>query len=184
MHTLPTRNDLGSLLKPGAMCAEVGVWRGYYSVEILKWPIAKLYLVDAWVPLGEKYHDPLSTTDHEENLRLTKHHIRGHLIGHRVEIVRGFSHEIAKSNTKIPPLDFCYLDAAHDYESVIQDLRAWAPRVKRDGLLCGHDWTDNAMSKQYGWGVKRAVAEFCAEAGWEMTHVTNEDSASFVLHRK
>lgn len=184
METLPTRNDIGTLLKPGAVCAEIGVWRGYYSVEILKWPISKLFLVDAWVPLGEKYHDPLSTTDHEENLRQTKHHIRGHLVGGRVEIVRGFSGEVARDNRRIPPLDFCFLDADHSYESAIGDLRAWAPRMKPTGLLCGHDYTDNAMSKQYGWGVKRAVADFCAETGWRMTHVTNEDFASFVLQKK
>jgi hypothetical protein len=185
MHVLPTRNDLGKLLKPGAICVEAGVWRGYYSTEILKWPnVAKLFLVDAWTPLGLAYKDPLSETDHEENLRLTKHHVRGHMAGGRVQIVRGMSQDVAKNDRTIPPLDFCFIDAAHDFESVLADLRAWAPRMKPDAVLAGHDWTDNSMSQQYGWGVKRAVAEFCAETDWRMTHVTDEDFASFVLQRQ
>lgn len=182
VHVLETRNELGRLIKPGAIAAEVGVWRGYYSVEILKWPVSKLYLIDGWTPLGLAYKDPLSETDHEENLRLTKQHTRGHKS--RVEIVRGMSTEVALNDKTIPPLDFCYIDAAHDYESVLADLEAWSKRVKPDGLLCGHDWTDNSMSQQYGWGVKRAVADFCNKTKWKMTHVTNEDFASYVLEQK
>lgn len=36
--------------------------------------------------------------------------------------------------------DFIYIDGAHDYESVVQDLECYLPKVKRGGLIGGHDY--------------------------------------------
>ena len=39
-------------------------------------------------------------------------------------------------------LDFCLIDAGHDYESVKNDIRAWLPKMKPGvGWLCGDDLT-------------------------------------------
>src|SRR5205823_2061452 len=52
--------------------------------------------------------------------------------------------------------DFIFLDAAHDYASVQEDLRAWWPKLKAGGLFAGHDYSPV-------WpGVWRAVSEFFA----------------------
>ncbi|HVH71989.1 MAG TPA: class I SAM-dependent methyltransferase [Candidatus Dormibacteraeota bacterium] len=51
-------------------------------------------------------------------------------------------------------LDFCFIDAAHDYASVSRDIDAWAPKVKPGGILAGHDFADWP-----GFGVMRAVCE-------------------------
>ena len=37
-------------------------------------------------------------------------------------------------------LDMVFLDAGHDYASVTEDILAWLPKVKKGGILCGHDW--------------------------------------------
>lgn len=51
------------------------------------------------------------------------------------------------------PVDFVYIDAAHDYESVKADIAAWWPKVKPGGILAGHDYCE-------AWpGVKKAVDE-------------------------
>lgn len=51
-------------------------------------------------------------------------------------------------------VDFVFLDAAHDYDNVTADLKAWWPKIKPGGTLAGHDysppWPD----------VTRAVNEF------------------------
>jgi hypothetical protein len=48
-----------------------------------------------------------------------------------------------------------FIDAAHDYDSVLADLNAWAPKVKEGGIIAGHDIDAE--------GVQRALAEM----GWE-----------------
>jgi predicted O-methyltransferase YrrM len=50
-------------------------------------------------------------------------------------------------------LDFVFIDANHEYESVKADIAAWLPKVKRGGMLAGHDYDDNFP------GVKQAVNE-------------------------
>ena len=37
-------------------------------------------------------------------------------------------------------LDAVYIDAEHDEENVRADIRAWRPKIKRGGILSGHDW--------------------------------------------
>lgn len=50
-------------------------------------------------------------------------------------------------------IDFLFLDASHDYDSVKRDLSAWLPKMKPGSVIAGHDYTDE-------WpGVKQAVAE-------------------------
>jgi hypothetical protein len=36
-------------------------------------------------------------------------------------------------------VDFAYIDGLHDYGSVCSDLRAWHPKMKKGGVLAGHD---------------------------------------------
>jgi hypothetical protein len=37
-------------------------------------------------------------------------------------------------------LDFVFIDAAHDYESVRQDILTWLPKIKKGGYIGGHDF--------------------------------------------
>jgi len=37
-------------------------------------------------------------------------------------------------------LDFVFIDADHSYESVIQDIVVWSPKVRTGGILSGHDY--------------------------------------------
>lgn len=37
-------------------------------------------------------------------------------------------------------LDFVFIDAAHDYDSVRADILAWDPKVKEGGIISGHDY--------------------------------------------
>lgn len=49
--------------------------------------------------------------------------------------------------------DIVFIDAGHDYESCLADIRAWFPKVRAGGILCGHDYQHKFP------GVHRAVAE-------------------------
>lgn len=54
--------------------------------------------------------------------------------------------------------DLVYIDAAHDEESVYNDLIAWCPHVKPNGIFCGDDWTSS--------GVRKAVISFAQMNGF------------------
>ena len=73
-------------------------------------------------------------------------------VKHQINPVKALSWDGAafyKDNS----LDFVFIDAAHDYESVKKDINAWYPKVKKEGIIGGHDytWCDD---------VRRAVNEF------------------------
>ena len=59
-----------------------------------------------------------------------------------------------------PPgyFDIVFIDADHRYEHVRGDTIAWMPKVKKGGLLCGHDYPDNPRRRKYK-GVVAAVNE-------------------------
>lgn len=69
----------------------------------------------------------------------------------RARFIRGTSLEVA-TDMRDECLDFVFIDANHEYESVRTDIEAWYPKVRPGGLFCGHD---------FRWeGVKRALVEF------------------------
>ena len=77
--------------------------------------------------------------------------------------------------------DFIYVDANHKYKSVISDLIVWYPKLKRGGIMSGHDyvadyspekcdingdthvWLNNNGKSEYAgmFGVNKAVEDFC-----------------------
>jgi hypothetical protein len=50
-------------------------------------------------------------------------------------------------------LDFVFLDAGHDYQSISADIDAWLPKVIPGGTLAGHDY------ERYFEAVVKAVDE-------------------------
>ncbi|HUD11740.1 MAG TPA: class I SAM-dependent methyltransferase [Candidatus Saccharimonadia bacterium] len=47
--------------------------------------------------------------------------------------------------------DLIFIDASHDYDSVLADIQAWLPLLVPGGVMCGHDYMR--------WGVKNAVRQ-------------------------
>lgn len=54
-------------------------------------------------------------------------------------------------------LDFVMIDASHKYEDVVDDIKAWWPKLKEGAILAGDDWDHE--------GVKKAVLECFGEEG-------------------
>lgn len=67
--------------------------------------------------------------------------------------------------------DYVFIDGSHDYESVVADLKAWRPKVRRGGILAGHDYNQRPVSK--------AVHDVLPEA--QVDHVKNLDGNGSVI---
>lgn len=54
--------------------------------------------------------------------------------------------------------DLLHVDAGHDYEDVLQDIKLWWRNLRPGGIMMGDDWHN-------GWiGVEKAVRVFAAES--------------------
>ena len=124
--------------------AEIGVAEGHNAEQILRnLDIKKLYLVDAYRWYGD-YKHKAAKREGKAQKRLTKWQSK-------LKWMRMFSEEAAK-HIKKGELDFVYIDANHEYPYVIKDLEYWYPKVKKGGIIAGHDYQLE--------GVRDAVKEY------------------------
>lgn len=54
-------------------------------------------------------------------------------------------------------LDFVFIDGLHDYDNVTIDIHSWFPKIKKGGILAGHDyaWTSPLLMKAVNESVKK-----------------------------
>ena len=159
---------------------EVGVLRAEFSNLILKnWKGSKLYLVDAWRHIGGLVD--VNNPDHNGHLdSYGKAFMNMYPYENRVCIIRELSAEAANLFPD-ESLDFVYLDAGHDFKSVIADLQAWTPKVKKGGVVSGHDYLDLVPTANFSpdtvFQVKAAVNAFFADK--EIKATQEEDFPSW-----
>lgn len=145
--------------------AEVGVERGKFSARLLaRWKGAHLLSIDPWAAVSrEEYVDLTNVSQTQQDARYEGVAANLARYGDRSSVWRMTGAEAAG---RIPPhsLDFVYIDARHDYDSVKEDLEIWYPRVRPHGIFAGHDYLNGELPNGV-FGVKRAVDEFCGQHG-------------------
>ena len=186
MHILHLdRSSLLKFLPRNCNVAEIGVAEGDYSQEILTQCIPRrLLLIDPWeFQANEEYlADPNNVTQEQGDERaasVARRFAREMIMG-TVVVDRTYSLDAA---TRVPDgsLDWIYLDAMHTYDAVFEDLRAWAPKVKADGLILGHDYANHPLAQQMQFGVVEAVNQFVRESGCGFLFLTLESYPTYVL---
>lgn len=149
--------DMVANKKEYKIYVEVGVWKGH-SISYLANKIKKtnkenikIYAVDLFedsyqwennTNLNSQF--PIIYEIYNKNLSLSE--TRDDIID-----LKGFSWEMS-SNFEDKSIDFIYIDADHEYESVVKDINAWLPKLKIGGMISGHDYPNFI-------GVKKAVDE-------------------------
>lgn len=114
---------------------EIGVLYGDFSFCLCDC-LEKLYLVDCW----SKFHKGNSP---EEQKFKVKNKLKTY---DNWEIIHLFSKD-ASFLFKNQTLDFVYIDGAHDYASVKNDIYFWLPKLKKEGVLAGHDYNIHSVEK-------------------------------------
>jgi len=139
---------------------EVGVYTGIVSAAVLRaFPKLHLYMVDPWEWFGDAGPYAMS-------FRMLDAIARTEFAAKRRTLMRQKSLEAARLFGK-RELDVVYLDGDHTYKSVRADIKAWWPRVRIGGLLCGHDYDGHPIPHLKG--IRRAVDEFGEASGRPVT---------------
>lgn len=131
---------------------EIGVYEGDNALDMLRnWKeIEKLYLVDSYTP----YLEYLNKESHNKRLNKVVRIITGIP---KVSLIVDYSVEASKQFDN-GTFDFCYIDGNHAYKSIKEDILAWLPKVKKGGIIGGHDYDYTDYKDEY-LSVKRAVDE-------------------------
>jgi len=154
---------------------EVGVNEALFSEIFLSAWKGKLYLmVDPWIAYAEEeYIDSANLPQQMQEVAYVSAKNRMSVFGDRAEFMRMTSLEASRLMAD-GILDFVYIDARHDYFDVMMDMMAWWPKLKRGGILAGHDFQ---MSL-----VRYAVLEFCRKMNLFL-YGTHDDIPSWYLFK-
>lgn len=164
-----TRDDLAALaheldLKVGV---EVGVAAGQYSYTLAKAnPQMKLYGVDPYIGYdGYRDYTRKSTFD---GLMENAHKLLDPFPNY--EFIRKPSVEASKDFGD-GSLDFVYIDANHAEPYVSQDINAWAPKVRKGGIVAGHDYArikGKNGEPHTNWAVIQAIQKYVKDNNKEL----------------
>jgi predicted O-methyltransferase YrrM len=158
---------------------EIGSWLGkssaFMAVEIKNSnKNIDFYCVDTWRGSSEHELDERIINDSLfnsflENTKPVKEYIKP---------IRKSSEEASK-DFEDNSLDFIFIDAGHSYEDVKNDLEKWYPKLKENGIIAGHDfsqawpgvimavneWANNnniifSLTEQSCWIAKKQTQDF------------------------
>ena len=174
---------------PGLVGAEIGVDTGKTcKVLFEKIPGIFLYLVDRWIetPKGDSYFQGSRKLAHEPQKYFDKAYngVKAIAKPYKHKILKMDSVEAAQ-HVKDDSLDFVFIDGDHSYVGTKRDIKAWLPKVKEGGWICGHDYDNqNTLGD-----VKSAVDEMFkdVELCWNTTwfhKVTIEDKRKLLRSEK
>lgn len=142
---------------PNPVGAEIGVHRGECSGHLLQLhPGLKLYMIDMWSPDTYKGKGDDAATEPYRKIYEKECDLNRKKAIEAVEpykdraIIIQSSSIIASAFFDDNSLDFVFIDGAHDEESVSDDIECWSKKIKNNGWIIGHDYSNFE-------GVKKAV---------------------------
>lgn len=149
-------------LTDGGSMIEIGSYKGqstvYMAVEIVNSnKNINFYAIDTWEGSAENIdksspHFNININElyftYLKNIASVSKYIRS-IKSNSIEASKSFDNE---------SVDIVFIDACHEYSCVHEDILAWLPKVKKGGILAGHDYN-------HGWpGVNVAVNEILGVA--------------------
>jgi len=155
--------------------AEIGLQRGWTICHLLSsCPGLHMIGVDQWIEMPDTGEPGWQSYDHIDlDYWAAKVKARVAAFGDRGRVLHLASLDAAKL-VDDASLDFVFVDADHTERGCEADIRAWAPKVKSTGWVCGHDWQYPAVRRVLDrlapgwtthdhlcWRVPRAAIRLC-----------------------
>ena len=135
----------------GSHFVEVGTFLGksavYMAVEIINsGKLIKFDCIDHWLGSEEhKDNDKVDVDNLYEDFLKNIEPVKGIIKPVRVDSIS--ASKLYKPNS----LDFIFIDASHDEQSVKADLTFWMPRLKEDGIIAGDDIDNEGVANAVKW---------------------------------
>jgi hypothetical protein len=175
-----TRVELLSLLPENCIFAELGVFKGDFSKEIIKnVSLKELFLVDIWegnYGSGDKDGNNHINIKDMETVYLNILHQT--LNKPNIHVVRSKSVSFLKTCEQ-DYFDCIYVDGDHTAKAVYEDLTNSYRVLKEGGMLMGHDY-----HYTLGGDVVHAVNSFCENFNQQVNYIANDGCPSFVIQIK
>jgi predicted O-methyltransferase YrrM len=184
--------------------AEVGVQAGVFSELLLQMSgpqIQSYILVDIWAEQkhyddGANVNNTLQQKLYEQTLeRVAPYKEKSRVMRmYSLQAAAVLQKELEQSKRTVPSaqshaplteqLDLVYLDARHDYCGCLEDIVAWWPLLKENGILCGHDfmwknpeWHMCANGSVIPGGVRAAVMDWARDNDLQVLFVVLDHSS-------
>ncbi len=117
--------------------AEIGVATGEFSEKIAQAGLT-LYAIDPWQAYGGYEKSP----NHQKTSDSQYMHAKNRLIAYPgCTIIKKASMD-AVSDFEDESLDFVYIDGNHEFKFVAEDISEWTRKVRKGGVIAGHDYVN------------------------------------------
>ena len=159
---------LAQSLPAGGTFVEIGSWMGqsisFFCQELQDFgKTATIHCVDTFQGEQNQPAHLAIVDDNGGSIRqVFDRNTKAAGVSEMIQVIAGDSAESA-SLFEDASLDAVYIDAAHDYDSVVKDIAAWFPKIKPAGVFSGHDYPH--------WEVKQAVDEHAAANGYTIEQI-------------
>lgn len=162
---LPNRLSLLEKLPKGGIVAEIGVDTGDFSKLILEHnKPKKLHLIDVWD--SQRYN--------RDKKNIVEEQFKKEIVSGIIEINLGYSTQVVSQFNDVY-FDWIYIDTDHSYGTTRDELNLYSSKLKKGGIIAGHDYDVGHWNSLVKFGVIEAVHEFCILHDWEFVYLTLEN---------
>jgi predicted O-methyltransferase YrrM len=155
--------------------AEIGVRQGLHAETLCQAnPNLKLYCIDLW-----KAYDGYA--EHSREQEQFYKEAKERLAPYSCIFMRAFSMDAVKVFEN-ESLDFVYIDGGHDFKNVANDVVEWEKKVRKGGIVYGHDYKRSSGSYQNA--VKDVVPAYCYQFSIVPWFILGEQGHSDGLYKE
>jgi len=155
---------------------EVGLEKGKNAVQMFEnIPNLKLYGVDPYRqhPQCSYVYAAESRKWDDKYLNACKKQALDRMVGRNFELLQDFSEDATKK-VEYNSLDFVYIDGDHSYDMAMLDIILWGQRVRKGGIVSGHDYYYDKDKPGRRAKVTQAISDYAKVHGLKL-FITDED---------